>query len=922
MSQNRLYEIAHLPDAVDERLSQHGTGAIPDRITDISRHLMNVLVSFAPGTASLTLRFVVDPGQQHEDARRRLRIFIEAQASDPANGDLLRHWLEGPQVQALFPLQKIEGPGPVTPGQARYHLARRVGPRPSSLRPDETHTAPEVYFEASTLEAGDIQSFQWLDSIFAGLAERVTVEISLFPVPIEETVQAAERYSDHLRELERRGLSSLRPRDRGRGTTHDIDPVHQADPAAPPVRRGIDKLLEQLHQPSLGFEISARAESRATARLVLQAIGNSAFAGGWTSVDSSDWPLKGDTAPERCLELQSAIYEAIIPEQWQAFYRRLAPVVTIGSVEELCSAFRLPYAERSSLLTVERSLDPPSVSDDSAIQIGHEIQGGTSQMEEMITLIEKLPTKSLVRHLFVSGNPGSGKSLFIALIIVELNRRGIPVPTVGFELAKAEASSLKYLIHHHDSQVQAFGQQFQIITAGDETLNPLRMNLLARPFEEVSIAQHIEDLIELTGAMFSMSEILRSLIREGLHKLLTQWTLDRPPSMEDLETVVHQVIRSRNYSQSQTDDFCGAVSSRLGGLQWGLPGSIFQCREASNPRIEDLLSGHTVLQFEAIKNERVIAAVVFRLFQIIHRYAQVHFRTPRPDVLPHLILWSDELHVLTGDATASSDPEVDAAPQELATQALARMLAELRSLGVAVILSDQHPSTVHESLIKSVGTLWCGTQLYPADQRYVAEAMGLTAAQQQQLLTLMDGKAFFRTVGYQQPVLIQTRNAEQEFGIGHTPEPQEVWSMIQNDARFVESTENRMQDELLQLAERVHTFTTWRRRLVSYVEQLDRILHKLERAPRSYRRVKRARRIRRLAQRTLTRLSKAVARFRADSYERFIGTDAHAALCSEELQSLRDKLTATVTGHIAPSAEHDADRQQLNRIVERLNSLV
>jgi hypothetical protein len=131
-----------------------------------------------------------------------------------------------------------------------------------------------------------------------------------------------------------------------------------------------------------------------------------------------------------------------------------------------------------------------------------------------------------------------------------------------------------------------------------------------------------------------------------------------------------------------------------------------------------------------------------------------------------------------------------------------------------------------------------------------------------------------------------------------------------------------MQDELLQLAERVQTFTKWRRRLVSYVEQLDRILRKLERAPRSYRRVKRARRIRRLAQRALTRLSKAVARFRADSYARFIGTDAHAALCSEELQSLRNQLRTTVTQHIAPPAEHDADRQQLHRIVERLDTLM
>ncbi len=64
----------------------------------------------------------------------------------------------------------------------------------------------------------------------------------------------------------------------------------------------------------------------------------------------------------------------------------------------------------------------------------------------------------------------------------------------------------------------------------------------------------------------------------------------------------------------------------------------------------------------------------------------------------------EEAHNIVGRSTDTATAENHADPKAYATELICRMLAELRALGVGLILIDQLPSQVAPQVIKNTGT--------------------------------------------------------------------------------------------------------------------------------------------------------------------------------------------------------------------------
>jgi hypothetical protein len=920
VTQVKCYQLDYLPDASDQRLDQDGSASVPERLNTITRDLMSLVSGMPAGSVFVTQRLVIEPDRGQRDPQQRVRYVLEISAADASSFEVVRSWFEAPQIQNVLPFRAVEAPPAPDQLTSRCHLVRDIEARCSSL-PDEASSSPGVFYLPAIFEAATTRPFQWLDALLAGVSQPVQFTCSIFPRQIEEARQATELFQQDVRQYEHRPRA-------GRGAwsgyrdaaTITLEPEEQAEPGAGRVRRGLDKLLDQTQQSMVGFEAAVEAESATTARTVLFGIASAAFKRGWQTVDTTGWALDGATPPQRAGSLQAAIHQALVPPQWGHVYERMAPWAVTATVEELQGLVHLPYSRGSTLFTMPRSVDPPRLSGQEAIIFGHELQPGAMSVDEMTAIVRGAPTSWLTSHLLAFGTTGAGKTLFLQLIIIELQRRGAKVPTLGLELVKTEAGSLKHLRRHSDPALRALGQQLQIFTVGADTAIPFCFNPLAKPFAGLSNAQHAEDLVEWSQTVWSTTEIFRAFVRDGLHELFVTWSKSRPPTLEDLLASVQRIVKYRQYSNTQETDFLGASRGRIQGLQSGTVGSIFRCRQTPMD-FDRLLQGHTVLQFDPIGDAGTVAALVFRVLQIVRRFAQLYFSGPRSDGLPNLVLWLDEVHVLTQTSGASEASDLQASPHQLATQALARLLEECRALGVAVILSDQHPTSIDESLMKSAGTVWCGRQLYPADQQYIAQAMGLSAAQQQQLLTLSGGKAFLRSVDYQQPVLIQTRNPEAEFGLGKAPHTDELLSWVGDESWLIEVTQRRLKDQLLQLGEHLQRFAGRRRTLLHQIEQIEKTFDELIQASAEQANTKAAVDLREVTERTRQRLADEVSRFRGKYYDMLIGTDAHAALCDEQLQAFRNQLIDRIEKRVAPPIESDPDLKRLDEMIELLSQM-
>jgi len=111
-----------------------------------------------------------------------------------------------------------------------------------------------------------------------------------------------------------------------------------------------------------------------------------------------------------------------------------------------------------------------------------------------------------------------------------------------------------------------------------------------------------------------------------------------------------------------------------------------------------LMRRPSVIELDRLSGDDKALLALFFLTRL-RQYVRTH--PVPPSGLRHVVV-IEEAHNIVGTMESSTPSESYADPRAFAAQFVCQMLAELRALGVGIIIVDQSPSTEHMTLAQGV----------------------------------------------------------------------------------------------------------------------------------------------------------------------------------------------------------------------------
>ncbi len=536
-----------------------------------------------------------------------------------------------------------------------------------------------------------------------------------------------------------------------------------------------------------------------------------------------------------------------------------------------------------------------------------------------------LRVSDLAKHLFVCGMPGSGKSMVTTGLLLQLHARGIPFLVI--EPAKYEYGALKALRDHPTPMVRAMAADLRVYTPGDERASPLRLNPLWHP-QWIGRDEHIENVLGNFRAAMPMSGPLPALIGESLERCYQR--VDGIPSLRNLYHASGAVLAEKGYAAEVASNLRGALDVRLGSLTRRAVGRVFDCG-TSSPGIDELMSNPTVLELEPLTVEHKCLLTLFILSAVREQLRGVPPATPGdpecrrvpgfpgipglpglpglpgvPGVPggPRLVIVLEECHNLVGRSVGASASEEQPDPKAFAAEMVSRMLAELRALGVGIVLVDQVPSAVAPQVIKHTAAKLALRQVDREDRDTLAAAMLMDAGEHEELARLAPGEGFFFAEGYHGPSRIRTPDLSRVVSPPLIASGDQLVPYLCDEAWYLEATARRWAHGLETLETAMGRYDHEKSRLHARVHGLLRRLQVLRNHPHGSSRDRAASQLiedllsaRSAAARLLHRLEReyttaaSITDWPAESGRPESGTESVQPRALAELRSRRERLT-------------------------------
>ena len=254
----------------------------------------------------------------------------------------------------------------------------------------------------------------------------------------------------------------------------------------------------------------------------------------------------------------------------------------------------------------------------------------------------------------------------------------------------------------------------------------------------------------------------------------------------------------------------------MGELTRLIVGHVFKCRK-SIPSIPHLMSSYSVIEMNRLSQDQKCQGTLSILDSILE-HAQC---LPPAEGLQQVVIIEEAHNVFRGTGEPRPSEE---APDPMAHVAarLEQSLIECRSLGIAIIIVDQHPSKLHPAAVMSTCTKIAGREIHGDDRDVLAVSMLLPEFQAEDLARLKPGEAYFFKEGYYRPIRIKTRNLHKELDLKKFPTDKELLEIIKNETWFQEMAIMRISTELNQLMEHMDRYEDKRIRIIKCTIELQR----------------------------------------------------------------------------------------------------
>lgn len=333
--------------------------------------------------------------------------------------------------------------------------------------------------------------------------------------------------------------------------------------------------------------------------------------------------------------------------------------------------------------------------------------------------------KDIAKHMLIVGTPGSGKTTFSISLLDRLwKQHGIPFLVI--EPAKNEYRAL----------VQSI-PDIQVFTPGKNTISPFVFNPFVLP-KNVKLETYKSTLKTAFAAAVSMSSPLDKIFEESINNCYADFNwLDTDTSdgkgksfnISDFIKCFRQTFDKIGYTgDAKNIGRAGVV--RLASLV-----NLFD-NYYSIP-IKDLLEKPTVIELAAIENSEQKALMISLILLAVLSYVNANYIGEGG--LRNVILL-EEAHVLL-DAESNYGLR-DTNPSAIAQSLVKRMLAEIRSYGVGILIADQSPRKVSADVVALTDIKLAFRLVEATDKTIIGDSTNMSEAQIKRLSRLKPGEAF------------------------------------------------------------------------------------------------------------------------------------------------------------------------------------
>ena len=333
--------------------------------------------------------------------------------------------------------------------------------------------------------------------------------------------------------------------------------------------------------------------------------------------------------------------------------------------------------------------------------------------------------KDLAKHMLVVGTPGSGKTTFSVGMLDRLWKEH-HMPFLVIEPAKNEYRAL----------VQSI-PDLQVFTPGKNFISPFVYNPFVPP-KNVKLETYKSTLKTAFAAGVSMTTPLDKIFEEAINncysdfRWLDTYTTDNKGKIFNITDFIKCF--------QQTFDEIGYTGDaknigRAGVVRLNSLVNLFD-NYYSIP-IEDLLSKPTIIELAAIENAEQKALIISLLLLSVLSYVNANY--VGEGGLKNVILL-EEAHVLLDSNMNSGQGEAN--PSSIAQGLIKRMLAEIRSYGVGLVIADQSPRKVGTDVVALTDMKVVFRLVEAADKQIIADSSNMSDAMIQRMSKLKPGEAF------------------------------------------------------------------------------------------------------------------------------------------------------------------------------------
>ena len=573
--------------------------------------------------------------------------------------------------------------------------------------------------------------------LMEALDQRVLYRIDLYPV---------ER-SNALREALWKPMTVLRERQYSKAST-----MGQRDFEAENVLKGYQDLLENIDSsPHFAVNTFVFGHDMENTAVVLDAAGAEAikkgsyeiatFGGSFTpcsffGVEPFDELL--DRRKKLCA-FKSQRGVIVCKEEARGF--KLCHLPTLFTLEEVAPFFRFPTLYEGENIQKRKETAPKPISAENGLYLGSDDNGYDVYF----------PLKNLSKHAFISGVPGSGKTITMSHLTSSLwKKHGIPF--LVLEPAKQEYRALAN---------EPGMEDLYLFSPNADMSFPLHIN----PFEfpkGLMLAEHIRRLCSVFEGAFPLDNPMPFLLDTAIEAVYRElgWTPEmvytnetklKFPTVSMLYRRLEEELKVTTYSEEIRGNLESALKVRIGSLLRREMGDVFDVPKSTIPP-EKWLEIPAVIELESMGTGPA-NFLTLMLCALIREVLKVN---PQHDGdKPRHVIFIEEAHNLIGPESEEASG-AEANPKQAATAFVVKMLAEVRALKEGIVIADQLPTVMAQEVLKNTG-LKIGLRITSADDRgLLGSTMSANSTQLEEMATFTPGRALVSYEGLLKPFAMHT----------------------------------------------------------------------------------------------------------------------------------------------------------------------